>query len=76
MEVLDALSKEEKPTRIMYKANVNWQTLDVALPKLIKCGLVKMRMVGKSKRYTATKNAPKALNHYHALIRLLGGEVG
>ena len=76
MKVLDVISWEEKPTRIMYKANVNWTTLEVVLPKLMKCRLVVMRMVGRQRRYYTTENAPELLYHYDELIRLLGGKVG
>ena len=44
-DVLEAISNEEKPTRVMYSANLSWGLLANIIPKLESRGLVNVEFL-------------------------------
>jgi predicted transcriptional regulator len=53
-----------KPTRIMYSANLSWNTLLEVFILLTSQDLIKEIKIGDSKRYTLTEKGREALIHY------------
>lgn len=70
MAVLEALSETDKPTRVMYKANLSWTGIQETFSRLISAGLIEVQVKGKSKRYRRTKSGNRALSHYYTLTGL------
>jgi predicted transcriptional regulator len=61
-----------KPTRIMYKTNLSWTSLNDIFGTLIEGGFILEEAVGTSKRYSITEKGQNALA-YH--LRSLEGLV-
>ena len=59
------LNGEDKPTRIMYATNTSWTTLNDYLEYLVAHGFIASTIVGKSRRFTATKECAEVLNAYN-----------
>jgi predicted transcriptional regulator len=53
-----------KPTRIMYKSNLSWDTLQDIFDHLIEGGFVTEEMDGTSKKYQVTQKGRNALGYY------------
>lgn len=53
-----------KPTRIMYKTNLSWITLQEMFETLINGGFIREEEKGNSKRYYATDKGRNALNYH------------
>ena len=68
MDVLEAIHKgEEKPTRLMYKANLSWMKCHAILMDLEARGMVITKKIGKKrtwKRYRISERGLSTLKHY------------
>ena len=53
-----------KPTRIMYKTNLSWTSLNEIFKTLIKGGFIREELRKKSKRYHITDKGKNALYYY------------
>jgi predicted transcriptional regulator len=66
---------EQKPTRIMYRANLSWNTLLDVLAFLEKKGLISCKWTRTplkgNRLYTLTDKGLVALDHYEALQKLI-----
>jgi len=58
----------DKPTRIMYSANLSWKTLNEILSTLISKGFIKEVYVKTSKRYRITEIGHNALSYHRKSI--------
>ncbi len=68
-EVLKAIgSGEEKPTRIMYKANLSWKVLRVYLAHLQRIGLVTEVESEERKIYRLSSKGFEVLHNYLSLV--------
>lgn len=54
----------EKPTHIMYKANLSWVALQVYLRSLMKRGLIVTKNVNGRKKYELTDQGFRVLNYF------------
>jgi len=72
-DVLKALDRGiYKPTRLMYKANLSWSSLQDTFETLLDGGFMAVEINNKSKRYRITDKGRRALS-YH--VRSLDGLV-
>ena len=70
--VLEVMKKGvTKPTRIMYSANLSWNTLLEVFILLKSQNLIKEAYENGYKRYTLTEKGIDALNHYNKAIDIL-----
>lgn len=53
-----------KPTRIMYKANLSWDTMQEIFGILLESGFIQEEIVANSKRYAVTDKGRSALSYY------------
>ena len=53
-----------KPTRIMYSANLSWNSLQDILTSLINQGFLKEEMEENSRRYEITEKGERVLMYY------------
>jgi predicted transcriptional regulator len=66
----------DKPTRIMYKTNLSWKTLQEVLSVLISKNFVREERMGNSKRYRITGKGQNALSyHRRSLEGLIANEL-
>ena len=71
-DILKAISNgETKPTRIMYKANLSWDSLQAFFESLLEQGFIQVDTVKASKRYGITPKGQRALNYYFRATREL-----
>ena len=64
-DVLKALDKGiDKPTRVMYKANLSWSSLQDTFETLIDGGFMAVEPTMKSKRYRITDKGRRALSYH------------
>lgn len=64
-DVLKALDRGvDKPTRIMYKANLSWSSLQDTFKTLIDGGFMAVEISKKSKRYRITDKGRRALSYH------------
>ena len=64
-EILDVVNKGvEKPTRIMYKTNLSWITLNQMFDTLISGGFISEINTKNAKRYHITEKGQNALSYY------------
>ena len=68
-DTLDAIRRENKPTRIMYSANLSWRSLNKVVEKLIGGDLVRLELLeyhtssgSAAKRYYLTSKGVTILN--------------
>lgn len=54
----------QKPTRIMYKANLSWVAMSRAFEALLDGGFIHKKRLGKAKRYEITEKGKQALTYY------------
>ena len=75
-DVLQAISRGiQKPTRIMYKANLSWIPLQEILKSLLTQGFIEEKRFKKSMRYEITTKGISVLNYYEKARELLTVEV-
>jgi predicted transcriptional regulator len=53
-----------KPTRIMYKTNLSWFSLQKVFDSMIDGGFIREERFKKSKRYFITEKGRRALSYY------------
>ena len=71
-DVLKAIGEGvDKPTRIMYKANLSWNTLEDALSTLVNREFVVEKRVGNSRRYILSSKGQNALEHFNKALENL-----
>ena len=71
-DILKAISNgETKPTRIMYKANLSWDSLQTFFESLLAQAFIRVDTVKASKRYSITPKGQRALNYYFRATREL-----
>ena len=64
-DVLKAISVgETKPTRIMYRANLSWSSLQKVIKSLHGQGFIDVQNLKNSKRYNITAKGQGALRYY------------
>ena len=64
-DVLNAINTgETKPTRIMYKANLSWSSLQKVMKNLHVQGFIDMKNLKNSKRYNITAKGQGALRYF------------
>jgi len=61
----------EKPTTIMYKANLSWNTLQQILKVLLHKGLIIETKAGNWKRYKITEKGKKMVGYYNKVLELV-----
>ena len=71
-DVLKAIGEGvDKPTRIMYKANLSWNTLEDALSTLVNKEFVVEKKIGNSRRYLLSNKGQNALEHFNKALESL-----
>ena len=60
---------EEKPTKLMFKANISWNVIKEILEILVKKELVTEHMIGKVKRYKITDKGIQVISYYQRAVR-------
>jgi predicted transcriptional regulator len=61
-DILKVVEREfTKPTEIIYKAYLSWETLNKALPILITKGFIREELLKNSKRYSITDKGHNAI---------------
>ncbi len=82
VEVLGQIkSGENKPTRIMYSANLSWKSLKEILESLVSQGLVEESVVSRTskrakRRYGITPKGENVLQYYNMVSDLIEIEPG
>ena len=66
----------EKPTQIMYKANLSWVALQTHLTQMIERGLLKWISEGTRKRYELTLKGSSVMYAYQKILEEVGQEEG
>ncbi|MCJ7632748.1 hypothetical protein MUP77_10210 [Candidatus Bathyarchaeota archaeon] len=65
----------DKPTRIMYKANLSWNTLEDALATLVNKEFIVEKRAGNSRRYILGIKGQNALEHFNKALENLSTPV-
>jgi len=63
------LDGEEKPTKLMFKANISWNVIKEILEILVKKELVTEHMIGKVIRYKITDKGTQVFSYYQKAVR-------
>ncbi len=71
MDVLKAIIEEDKPTRIMYRSNLAWDRMIIALDLLEQRGLISSKRMGSRSRFFITESGMEALSRYDNFTKLL-----
>lgn len=72
MDVLQVVSTGiDRPTQIMYKANLSWIALQSNLKELVKRSLLKEEDLGSRKRYELTQTGFELLSTFRKVIDAL-----
>lgn len=75
MDMLKVIkSGAEKPTQIMYKANLSWVALQTHLTRMIERGLLKWVTEGTRKRYELTLKGSSVMYAYQKILEEVGEE--
>ena len=75
LDVLEVIKHQvDKPTRIMYSANLSWKPLQEILSTLINNGLIFEEKTKNSKRYTVTEKGIRALTYFKKTKELVLAE--
>ena len=73
MDMLAAVKEgAEKPTQIMYKANLSWVALQTHLTQLLERGLLKWVADGNRKRYELTIKGANVMYSYVKILEEIG----
>lgn len=65
IDILKVISRGiDKPTQIMYKANLSWENMQNIFETLIESGFIKEELKNNSKRYELTDKGRSALSYY------------
>jgi predicted transcriptional regulator len=63
------LGGEEKPTKLMFKANISWNVIKEILEILVTKELVTEHVIGKVKRYKITEKGIQVISYYQRAVR-------
>jgi len=75
LEVLEVVRHDvDKPTRIMYAANISWKPLQEIITTLLENGLIHEEETKLSKRYTITDKGKSALGYFRKAKELILAE--
>lgn len=75
LDVLEVIKRRiDKPTRIMYSANLSWKPLQEILTALVTNGLILEEEIKNSKRYSITERGRQALNYFRKTKELVLAE--
>ncbi|MDE1858798.1 MAG: hypothetical protein KGI26_07015 [Thaumarchaeota archaeon] len=75
MDMLKVIKEgAEKPTQIMYKANLSWVALQTHLTQMIERGLLKWITEGTRKRYELTLKGSSVMYAYQKILEEVGQE--
>ena len=73
MDMLAAVKEgAEKPTQIMYKANLSWVALQSHLTQLLERGMLKWAADGNRKRYELTVKGANVMYSYLRILEEIG----
>lgn len=76
IEILENVAKgTHKPTRIMYKANLSWNSMQEFLKSLINQNLISEKRWGDKKSYTITGKGIRVLSYFRKVREMLPTEV-
>ncbi len=68
MDMLNAVKEgSERPTQIMYKANLSWIALQTHFKTLVEGGMLRWVESGNRKRYEITEKGRSVLTAYHKI---------
>lgn len=77
MDMLAAVREgADKPTQIMYKANLSWVALQTHLTQLLERGLLKWVADGNRKRYEITMKGANVMYSYVKILEEIGEDTG
>ena len=77
MDMLAAVKEgAEKPTQIMYKANLSWVALQTHLTQLLERGLLRWVADGSRKRYEITMKGANVMYSYVKILEEIGEDTG
>ena len=64
-DILEVIQRGiQRPTRIMYKTNLSWTTLQEMFNTLIERGFILIEIDGKMKRYSITEKGKRAFSYH------------
>jgi predicted transcriptional regulator len=63
------LEGEQKPTQLMFKANISWDVIKDLLELMIKKELITQTITGKARRYDITEKGIQTLSYYQNAIK-------
>ena len=73
MDILSAVKDGvEKPTQIMYRANISWAILQTHLKSLVGNGFLSEVECGSRRRYELTQKGFNILRAYHNILEQMG----
>jgi predicted transcriptional regulator len=77
MDMLKVIKEgAEKPTQIMYKANISWVALQTHLTRLLDRGLCVWAAAGERRRYELTAKGANMVYSYGKILEMAGDEPG
>jgi len=78
LSILSAVREgKEKPTRIMYAANLSWKPTQKMLSNLVEQGLIEMRIApgASNRRYIITERGAKMLDYFEKAREMLPEDI-
>jgi len=73
MDILGAVKEGvEKPTQIMYRANISWAILQTHIKTLVENGFLSEVECGSRRRYELTQKGFNILRAYHNILEQIG----
>lgn len=73
MDVLQVVSQGvDRPTQIMYKANLSWMTLQENLKALVSKSFLRAESVGPRRRYELTQSGYEILRTFQRVLESMG----
>lgn len=73
MDVLRVVgSGIDKPTQVMYKANLSWIALQSNLKSLVTSGFLREESLGNRKRYEITQRGYEILSSFQKVLEAMG----
>lgn len=74
MDVLQVVSQGiDRPTQIMYKANLSWMALQENLKALVAKSFLREESVGPRRRYELTQSGYEILRTFQKVLESMGG---